>query len=486
MSLVLFARVVIGLIFSAMLGWVVIDRQHNEAGEDWIGRASEVQRYLPYVSGGLLPLFLVAMAGASMLLDGLLDTAERMVSMCFSIFLHISIYFLILASVLPFLRKHISARACAMLWMVPNYLYLVYQGTMQIPEPLLVVHVPGTRLMWMLFFVWLAGFFAVLLWKIISHLVFRRQLLKDTVAVTDSEVNEIWNSEIERAGIRKPKCGLVVSPKAATPLSIGLFRRTTCVVLPNRQYPPDALALIFRHEIIHIGREDAWTKFFLVFCTALCWFNPLMWMATKKSTEDLELSCDETVLLDADHAVRHQYAELILDTAGDPRGFTTCLSATASSLRYRLANIMKPVRRRSGAVAVGLVFFLLITSFGYVGLTYGEYTGAEVVYPLENSGQYTLYGNIWTDGDSFECTDPSALQNYMKGLTMERFTGSYSFEDSEKQFSFTYETPQGFLGVTLSDHALELTPLYEAEDGAAYYIPEGVDWAYLDTIIELR
>ena len=32
MSLVLFARVVIGLIFSAMLGWVVIDRQHNEAG----------------------------------------------------------------------------------------------------------------------------------------------------------------------------------------------------------------------------------------------------------------------------------------------------------------------------------------------------------------------------------------------------------------------------------------------------------------------
>ena len=69
---------------------------------------------------------------------------------------------------------------------------------------------------------------------------------------------------------------------------------------------------------------------------------------------------------------------------------------------------------------------------------------------------------------------------------MERFTGSYSFEDSEKQFCFTYETPQGFLGVTLSDHTLELTPLYEAEDGAAYYIPEDVDWDYLHTIIEPR
>ena len=486
MSLVLFARVVIGLIFSAVLGWVVVDRQQKEAGDDWIGSAAEGQRYLPYVSGVLLPSFLFALAGASMLLDGFLDTAERMISMCFGIFLHVSIYFLILAAALPLLRKHISARACAMLWMIPNYLYLAFQSNMQIPEPLLVVHVPGMRLIWMLFFVWLAGFFAVLLWKMISHLVFRRQLLKDTVAVTDSEVNEIWNSEIERAGIRKPKGGLVVSPKAATPLSIGLFRRTTCVVLPNRQYSPDALALIFRHEIIHIGREDAWTKFFLVFCTALCWFNPLMWMATKKSTEDLELSCDETVLLDADHAVRHQYAELILDTAGDPRGFTTCLSATASSLRYRLANILEPVRRRSGAVVVGLLFFLLITSFGYVGLTYGEYTGGEVLYPLGDTGQYTLYGDIFVDGNTVKCTDTFALRNYMKGLTMERFTGSYFFEDSEKQFCFTYETPQGYLGVTLSDHALELTPLYDAEDPAAYYIPEGVDWAYLDTLIELR
>ena len=49
MSLVLFARVVIGLIFSAVLGWVVVDRQQKEAGDDWIGRAAEGQRYLPYV-----------------------------------------------------------------------------------------------------------------------------------------------------------------------------------------------------------------------------------------------------------------------------------------------------------------------------------------------------------------------------------------------------------------------------------------------------
>lgn len=30
----------------------------------------------------------------------------------------------------------------------------------------------------------------------------------------------------------------------------------------------------------------------LTFCTAICWFCPLMWIAKRRSAEDLELSCD--------------------------------------------------------------------------------------------------------------------------------------------------------------------------------------------------
>ena len=55
----------------------------------------------------------------------------------------------------------------------------------------------------------------------------------------------------------------------------------------------EELKLILKHEIVHIAREDSWSKFFLVFCTAMYWFNPLMWYAMKKSAEDMELSCDD-------------------------------------------------------------------------------------------------------------------------------------------------------------------------------------------------
>lgn len=75
---------------------------------------------------------------------------------------------------------------------------------------------------------------------------------------------------------------MVRAPQLTTPLSIGLFQKTTCVALPARSYTPEELSLILRHEIIHLSRRDPASKFFMVFCTAMCWFNPLMWVAMRK------------------------------------------------------------------------------------------------------------------------------------------------------------------------------------------------------------
>ena len=199
----------------------------------------------------------------------------------------------------------------------------------------------------------------VLGWKIFSHLRFRRWLLRGAAEVSDPAVLAVWQAELEWAGEKKPKFRLVTSPQASTPITIGLFPKSVRVVLPQRHYTPDELKLIFRHELVHIGREDAWNKFFVAFCIAMCWFNPLMWMAMGRSSEDLELSCDETVLSGLEEGERRRYADLILRTAGDGRGFTTCLSASASALRYRLKSIVTPGKKASGALLVGAAFILL-------------------------------------------------------------------------------------------------------------------------------
>ena len=461
-----FVKGLFALFFSGIFAWMVF-YQDSHSNRD-INR----QRYLPYISGLLLPLCVLTILSSALILTGAERAMEITLSFCFGVFLHICLYYLLLMPALPFLRRYISARACAVLWMLPNYLYLTQMNYMRLLRPRWVIEVP-LILVQVLPAVWLTGFLGVLGWKILSHLIFRRRILKDAFPVTDPAVLAIWRQETEAARFHKPKLRLAVSPKIPTPLSIGLFRRSVRVVLPNRDYTPEELALIFRHELVHIGREDSWNKFFLVFCSAMCWFNPLMWMAVKRSSEDLELSCDETVLLDSDDDVRRRYADLLLKTAGDERGFSTCLSASANALRYRLRSVADPKKKPSGALVVGLVFFLLCMSCGYAALAYGQSTGAEVIYKSGPQEEYVLRS---TGGDDLVCTDETALHRYLSSLPMEHISGNYSFAPEGRSLFLIFDTPEGVLAVTLSDRFLKLVPLYGKANVQYYYLPDGIDW----------
>lgn len=470
------------LIFSGMFAYVVFDRDErarSSRGKD--------QRYVGYVSGLILPAALATCFVTYALFGSAQAGVQMTLGFYFSVFAHICVYYLLLLPLLPLLRRQISARACAVLWILPNYLYITQMSYMRLAEPRWVVSAPS-GLVRVLFALWLAGFLAVMGWKILSHLVFRAQILRDAVPVTDPEMLEIWRQEVADARFRRPKFRLVVSPAVRTPLSVGLFGRSVRVVLPQRKYTPDELRLIFRHELVHIGREDACDKFFLVFCTAMCWFYLLMWTAMKKSAEDIELSCDETVLLDAEEDTRRRYAELLLRTAGDERGFTTCLSASAGALRYRMKNVVRPKEKHSGALVVGLVFFVLCMSCGYLALAYGEDNGAQILYHSAGPDQYTLRTVEWRDdrysryNDALLSeVDKTALHEYLSGLRMQNIAGNYSYDQKGEVLFLMFDTPEGALGIKLySQYAVlysgarNVTPEY-------YYLPDGVDWEALYT-----
>ena len=372
-----------------------------------------------------------------------------------------------------------------MLWLIPNYLYIIHNKYMQLSAPALVL-TDRWGLVWIFFGVWLAGFLGVLLYKCIQHLTFRRRILRNAQPVTDRAVWAAWNTVTAEAYATRPKFQLVVSPAVSTPLTIGLTKATTRVVLPDQKYSQEELELIFRHEIIHIGREDSWNKFFMVFCTAMCWFNPLMWIAMRKSADDIELSCDETVLLGADDAARKQYAILLLDTAGDERGFTTCLSATANAMRYRLQSITKPAKRRSGALIVGLVFFVLCMTSGYVALAYDGNTVAQMIYQGDDYSSYVIRSVSLKDDEyatNYEIADAEAFHAYLAGLTVYELTGNYSFSDSERCFTYVMDTQGGTMVVMLYDNVVKTVWLHRDAQAEYYYVPEGIDWDYIETVI---
>jgi len=484
MSTEVFMRGFFTFILSAVLAYVVYSRSSEETAWE---RESKGLRYAPYIAPELLPIFLAVVAIMSMFHFDSPTTLRLLFSLCFGVFLHIAIYYLILLLLLPLLRRFISARACALLWLLPNFLYFTQQAAMELERPRWILTLPDGAAP-ILLAVWLTGFALVLGWYLISHLLFRHRILRDARDVMSLQTRNLWIDEQHTAGFKKANYKLVVSPAVNTPLSIGLFRWSTRVVLPERNYTEEELKLIFRHEIIHISRDDSGTKFFMVFCTAMCWFNPLMWIAMRRSADDLELSCDETVLARKGEFDRRRYADLLLRTAGDDRGFTTSLSASARAMRYRLKNVMSPRKRFAGGITVGLIFFVLMMSCGYVSLAYDSGSGQEFLFQNRDSSAYRLENVSFRKPEgwsSYTCSDPEALDRYLRGLTFSQITGNYSFPTEEYGLSMMYQDLEGGLIIsTLTDHTLIVTKTAQNRLTNNYYCTDSIDWAYLESLLE--
>ncbi len=438
-------------------------------------------RYDPILSPLNLVMVFCILAATGLVMD----RNHVLMPLFVSLVLEIAVYYAALLLLLPLLRKVFRPGTVAVLWVLPNILSLAIHTTMLPSEPKAVVLIPPGVASWAVL-IWAMGFLAVMGRAVFQHLAYRKELLRSATPITEPEILAIWNEEADAMGLDAAKLALVRSAATVTPLSIGIWRSTTQVVLPEQDYAPEELRLIFRHELIHVRRWDAATKLSLTFCQAACWFNPLMWIAMRKCADDLELGCDELVLTEADSSTREAYARLVLRTAGDERGFTTCLSVRAKSLRYRLRGIVSGRGKLAGGLLAGLLTAALLLGNGLVAVAYAPATGEEAIFH-GHSADYAPTRISYTPGSDtyqfsyYTCADVPAFKDYLSELKLYRVSGFY-------------DPPGECLFVSLDNDAVNVR-LYDqmvsvAEwDGAGfsskglYYSPEPLDLAYLQTLL---
>ncbi len=484
MSIEIWARMIVSVTFSVVLMVGIYRSNKREQGTLEVGE--DHCRYEPVFSPYAYPMFIMMLFPVALLVFRRWEVFRRLVFVFFESFLYISLYYAVLLAGMPYLRRHISSRVCASLWIFPSYFYLLHRVGLELIEPKIVIRIPGNS--WIICLIWAVGFVAVLGWKCLSHLHFRKTILESAETVTDATVLRIWGEEQTEAMVYRRYRGkdpvfyipIVQSPLVKTPMTIGLWKSSMYMVMPDRNYAEEELRLIFRHELIHIGRQDSGTKFFLVFCTAMGWFNPLMWMAMRRSTEDLELSCDETVLLQADNTEKWKYARLLLETAGDDRGFSTCLSATGQSMRYRLRQVTEASPRKLGVSVAGIILVVLYMGFGQISLAYDQSAGTEVIFGETEDRAYILtrvdskaLGEVTT----FDKETEDALRQYLSGLKMSRLSSEYTFSGDSESLLICYTDPM--MRLILQDQSLEILagdPVAQDMDTTIYYLHDPVDW----------
>ena len=119
--------------------------------------------------------------------------------------------------------------------------------------------------------------------------------------------------------------------------------------------------LILAHERIHIQRLDHWWKLLGVFCVAVHWYNPLVWIGYALMCRDIEITCDERVICSMDTMERKAYAQALLNSEKRRFGILQCPVAFGEvDLKQRIRNVLSyhPYGYWLTAFAVALVVFV--------------------------------------------------------------------------------------------------------------------------------
>jgi len=162
---------------------------------------------------------------------------------------------------------------------------------------------------------------------------------------------------------------LYASQKVTVPGVYGVFRPRIVLPASYHEHPTEemkkALPFILSHEATHIRRGDNFLRTAAVMVVCVHWFNPLAWLCFKLLCEDMELACDEAVLVSYDEHERKEYARVLLSAA---QGQINVFSASfgGAKIRLRIENILS-YRRLSLVSAIG--FSVMVVAAAYILLT---------------------------------------------------------------------------------------------------------------------
>ena len=102
---------------------------------------------------------------------------------------------------------------------------------------------------------------------------------------------------------------------------------------------------VLAHERYHLERRDYLIKLLAYFVLVIHWFNPLVWLAFRLMSRDMEMSCDEKVLLrngeDTVVTVKAYSRALLSIATGKAYRTPSLLAFGETGVRSRIRNVLK-------------------------------------------------------------------------------------------------------------------------------------------------
>ena len=233
----------------------------------------------------------------------------------------------------------------------------IIQRSVTNPEQKTTRYIPVTTI---LFYGYLAGAAAFLLYQGVSYALFRRTVRRWKKDVSRADYAAMLSDTARDLGVSAPE--IIVCEAISTPAVTGLLRPR--LLLPHERYDVQELRYILRHELCHLKRRDMLFKLVLLAANAMHWFNPVVYLMLRQADEDIELACDSAATDGLELPERAAYSRTLLAAVqSSVRALpaTTCFGGTVERLKRRITNVLGAQKKR-GLGVVALVLALTLTA----------------------------------------------------------------------------------------------------------------------------
>lgn len=172
---------------------------------------------------------------------------------------------------------------------------------------------------------------------------------------------------------------LYVSDMTATPITFGIIHPE--IIFPKifmRLKKSDGLSsgqdneikYVLMHESIHIKYADNIWKLAVIFAVCIHWFNPLVWLMYIFMNRDIEMACDERVILRCGEDFRKEYAMVLLNLAEKQCRLSFFANGFGkNAVKERIVAIMKFKKTTTiGALGAAVILAGAVTVFSQNGI----------------------------------------------------------------------------------------------------------------------
>jgi TonB family protein len=230
---------------------------------------------------------------------------------------------------------------------------------------------------------WLAGtaFFVALLmigFARLAWLASRAQAVEDV----------LWQRQLRelshRYGLVRP-VQLLQSHHPALLVTWGVRSPKILLPLGADTWPADRIRVVLAHELAHVIRNDWLSQISAELLRALYWFNPLVWLASRRLREESERACDDAVLeMGVDAPV---YATHLLEVAKGFSGYRRAWSpapaiASPSHLERRVRAMLnarlnrRPITRLARVAIVIAVVGITLPIAALAQASFSTFSGS--------------------------------------------------------------------------------------------------------------